>query len=106
MGLPTHLSAAEIEEFGREVDAIRNEVMDTRGEGDRAYILKLIRVQRSLALGGRIVMLLALALLPGLGLYGTGWLQFGATLALGAVMLGVAKIVENMEIGHNVMHAQ
>ena len=32
MGMPTHLSAAEIEEFGREMDAIRNEVMDSRGE--------------------------------------------------------------------------
>ena len=31
MGMPTHLTNAEIEEFGREMDAIRNEVL-LRGE--------------------------------------------------------------------------
>jgi fatty acid desaturase len=106
MALPTHLSEAEIEEFGRELDNIRNEVMDTRGDRDRAYILKLIRVQRSLALGGRLVMLLGLSLLPAFGLASASWVRFGLVLALGAGMLAVAKIVENMEIGHNVMHAQ
>ncbi|ROH90830.1 acyl-CoA desaturase [Stagnimonas aquatica] len=106
MGMPTHLSAAEIEEFGREMDAIRNEVMDSRGERDRAYILKIIRWQRSLALGGRLVMFLSLLLLPASQLPYAGWPQFLAVLGLGAVMLGLAKIIENMEIGHNVMHAQ
>ena len=106
MGMPAHLSAAEIEEFGREMDAIRNEVMDSRGASDRAYILKIIRWQRSLALGGRIVMFLSLLLLPASALPYAGWPQFLAVLALGAAMLGTAKILENMEIGHNVMHAQ
>jgi len=106
MGMPTHLSAAEIEEFGREMDAIRNEVMDSRGERDRAYILSIIRWQRSLALGGRIVMFLSLLLLPASQLPYAGWPQFIAALGLGAIMLGLAKIIENMEIGHNVMHAQ
>ena len=49
--LPIKLNDAEIEEFGRELDAIRDEVMDSRGERDRAYILRLIRVQRGLAFG-------------------------------------------------------
>ena len=106
MGMPTHLSNAEIDEFGREMDAIRNEVMDSRGERDRAYILRIIRWQRSLALGGRIVMFLSLLLLPASALPYAGWPQFLAVLALGASMLGIAKILENMEIGHNVMHAQ
>jgi linoleoyl-CoA desaturase len=106
MPLPTHLSAAEIEEFGREMDAIRNEVMDSRGDRDRAYILKIIRWQRSLALGGRIVMFLSLLALPAGGLPYAGWPQFLGALCLGAVMLGLAKIIENMELGHNVMHAQ
>jgi len=106
MGMPKHLSANEIEEFGREMDAIRNEVMDSRGAADRAYILKIIRVQRSLALGGRIVMFLSLLLMPATALPYSGWPQFIVGLALGGVMLGIAKIMENMEIGHNVMHAQ
>lgn len=106
MGIPTHLSAGDIEEFGREMDAIRNEVMDSRGDRDRAYILRIIRWQRSLALVGRIVMFVSLLMLPASGLPYAGWPQFLAGLALGAVMLGLAKIIENMEIGHNVMHAQ
>jgi linoleoyl-CoA desaturase len=105
--LPTHLSAPEIEELGRELDAIRNEVMASRGERDRAYIVGLIRLQRSLALGGRGVMALSLLLMPSTAAWAhTGWPQFFGVLGLGSTMLGLAKIIENMEIGHNVMHAQ
>ena len=53
--LPVNLTDAQIEEFGREMDAIYNEVMDSRGEKDRAYILKVIRTQRSMAVIGRII---------------------------------------------------
>ena len=101
-----NLSTAQVEEFGREVDAIRDEVMATRGERDRRYILGLIRTQRSLALGGRIVMLWSIWLLPSLGLPWSGWPQLVAVLCSGAALLGLAKIIENMEIGHNVLHAQ
>src|SRR5262245_50582498 len=97
--LPIPLNDAELEEFGRELDAIRDEVMDSRGESDRAYILRLIRIQRGLALGGRLVMGLSLFLLP-------AWPATLAVLGLGTLMLGIAKIVENMEIAHNVLHAQ
>ncbi len=95
MSFPVHLSAPAIEEFGRELDAIRDEVMESRGERDRRYILRLIRIQRSLALGGRLVIFASLAL---------PW--FLPVIVLGTMMLGLAKILENMEIGHNVMHAQ
>ncbi|MGH8530984.1 MAG: fatty acid desaturase family protein [Nevskiales bacterium] len=101
-----NLSDAQIEEFGREVDAIRDEVFDSRGERDRQYILKIIRTQRVLALGGRVVMFLSIWLLPAIGLPYAGWPQLLAVLGLGAALLGLAKIIENMEIGHNVMHAQ
>jgi linoleoyl-CoA desaturase len=106
MPLPSHLSDADIDAFGREIDAIRNEVMDSRGERDARYIRRLITVQRSLALGARIVIFASLALLTdraeaaGAG----GW--FWPVIVLGTLMLGCAKILENMEIGHNVMHAQ
>jgi NADPH-dependent stearoyl-CoA 9-desaturase len=98
--LPIELNDAEIEEFGRELDAIRDEVMDSRGERDRAYILRLIRVQRALALGGRVVMFASLLLVP------AGWGACLAALGFGAFTLGIAKILENMEIAHNVLHAQ
>ena len=107
MGLPKHLSTEKIEAFGREVDAIRNEVMTSRGERDRRYLLRLIRAQRSLDVGGRLVMIAAAAFAPGAPwARHTGWAAFILTLAIGAAMLALAKIIENMEIGHNVMHAQ
>jgi len=106
MGLPKHLSATDLADFGRELDDLRNEVMESRGDDDRAYILGIIRAQRLLALTSRIVMLASLSFLPVLALPGASWLTSGLVLALGAALLGLAKIIENMEIGHNVMHAQ
>src|SRR5437667_748892 len=99
MSFPAHLSDAAIENFGSELDAIRDEVMDSRGDRDRRYLLRLIRIQRGLALGGRLVIFGSLAFLP-------EWLWFLPVVALGTLLLAVAKILENMEIGHNVMHAQ
>src|SRR5882724_11861802 len=104
--LPVNLSEAQIEEFGRELDAIRDEVFDSRGERDRQYILKVIRTQRSMALGGRIVIYASLFFLPAWGHALAAWWSSLGVLALGTVMLGLAKIIENMEIAHNVLHAQ
>ncbi|UUZ47070.1 hypothetical protein LP420_26440 [Massilia sp. B-10] len=53
MAIPAHLSPADIDAFGREIEAIRSEVMDSRGERDARYIYRLIKVQRSMALGAR-----------------------------------------------------
>ena len=86
-----HLSREDIEQIGRELDAIRQEVLDTRGEEDAAYIRKLIDSQRKLEIGSRGVLLFSL--------FPPAWL-------LGTTGLTVAKILENMEIGHNVMHGQ
>jgi fatty acid desaturase len=105
-GLPIHLSAAEVDEFGRELDAIRDEVFDSRGERDRAYILKLIRTQRGLALAGRVVIYASLFLLPAWGHALAGWGWCLGAMGAGTFMLGIAKILENMEIAHNVLHAQ
>jgi linoleoyl-CoA desaturase len=105
-GFPKHLNDAKIEEFGREVDAIRDEIFDSRGDSDRAYILGLIRAERVMAVGGRTIMLLSVWFLPALGLPLSGWLALLLGMGFGAILLGLAKILENMEIGHNVMHAQ
>src|SRR5512132_2673228 len=86
-----HLSDADVIRIGEELDAIRQSVLDTRGERDAAYIRKVIAVQRRLELGSRAV-LLASAFPP-------AWV-------VGTAGLSVAKIIENMEIGHNVMHGQ
>jgi NADPH-dependent stearoyl-CoA 9-desaturase len=86
-----HLSADDIEEIGRRLDAIRAKIVGSRGAGDAAYIRRVIKVQRSLELSSRAVLLFSL--------FPPAWL-------VGTAGLSVAKILENMEIGHNVMHGQ
>ena len=103
---PCHLNDVALDELGREIDAIRDQVMADRGPRDRRYLLRLIRVQRSLALAGRVVMLASIALLPRWGYSLASWPAFFAVMSLGTLALALAKILENMEIGHNVMHAQ
>ncbi|WP_328992818.1 acyl-CoA desaturase [Kribbella sp. NBC_01245] len=86
-----HLSTEDIEEIGRRLDAIRADIIAKRGASDAAYIRKVISVQRKLELSSRAVLLLSL--------FPPAWL-------VGTAGLSVAKILENMEIGHNVMHGQ
>ncbi|GAA2405885.1 acyl-CoA desaturase [Actinomadura vinacea] len=86
-----HLAPADYEAIARELDALRDEIAADLDERDSAYIHRVIRWQRGLEIGGR-ALLLASSLPP-------AWLAGTATLT-------VAKILENMEIGHNVMHGQ
>ncbi len=86
-----HLSAAQVEEFGRELDAIRTRTVADLGARDATYIRGMMKLQRRCEIGGRA--LLFAGILP------PAWLA-------GTALLSVAKILENMEIGHNVMHGQ
>ncbi len=86
-----HLSEADIETLGAELDAIRQDIEESRGERDSRYIRRTIAGQRALEIIGRL-------LLAGSSKRAFWW--------AGASTLGVAKIIENMEIGHNVMHGQ
>ena len=104
--MPVDLTDAQIEEFGRELDAIRDEVFDSRGERDRRYIVKVNRTQRLLAVTGRFVIYAGLFFLPAWGHPLAMWATSLSIIGLGTAMLGIAKILENMEIGHNVMQAQ
>jgi NADPH-dependent stearoyl-CoA 9-desaturase len=106
MPLPTHLSAAAIAELGSELDAIRAEVLASRNDSDARYIRRVIKTQRTLALSSRLVIYASLALLPRWGHALASYAYFGPFMALGVAMLAAAKILENMEIGHNVSHAQ
>jgi linoleoyl-CoA desaturase len=85
------LTAEDIEQLGYELDQIRQSVLDSRGEGDAAYIRRVIKTQRSIELGSRAVLLFSI--------FPPAWL-------LGTAGLSVSKILENMEIGHNVLHGQ
>jgi fatty acid desaturase len=86
-----HLTAEDIEAIGRELDALRDKIVASRGESDARYIRKVITTQRRLELASRAVLLVSI--------FPPAWL-------LGTAGLSVAKILENMEIGHNVMHGQ
>jgi NADPH-dependent stearoyl-CoA 9-desaturase len=86
-----HLSPADIELIAKELDDIRQSVIDTRGERDARYIRRVIRTQRQLELGSRVVLLASL---------------FPPAWVVGTAGLSIAKILENMEIGHNILHGQ
>ena len=86
-----HLTPDDIEKIGRELDEIRASVMDDLGETDARYIRRMITTQRYLEMGSRAVLLFS-----------------GNPIAwvAGTAGLSVAKILDNMEIGHNIIHGQ
>jgi len=86
-----HLTEADIENLAVELDSIRLDIEDSRGERDSRYIRRTIAAQRALEVAGRLM-------LAASSKRSAWW--------AGTVTLGVAKIIENMEIGHNVMHGQ
>ncbi len=86
-----HLTDADIETLAIELDAIRTDIEESLGEKDARYIRRTIAFQRSLEVAARVM-------LAGSSKRAFWW--------AGATTLGVAKIIENMEIGHNVMHGQ
>jgi len=89
----------DTEAFGRELDAIQRETKAGLGERDRRYIKRAITVQRSMAIGGRALIFASLPLMPVFPL-------FLGVIGVGTASLGISKILENMEIGHNVLHGQ
>ena len=85
------LTPEQLDAFGAELDAIRQRVIADLGERDANYIRRVIKAQRGLEVGGRG--LLCSAAFP------PAWLA-------GTAALSLSKILDNMEIGHNVMHGQ
>jgi hypothetical protein len=83
--------------IGLELDALRNHVKATRGQGDSEYILKVIRRQRTLVLLGQVSMGIALGFHPTFSHSLTGWAPLVGGLLLEAIFLVLAKIRENME---------
>lgn len=87
----SHLTDADIEALGGELDAIRRDVEESLGERDVRYITRTIAAQRALEVTGRVLLAFSRRRVA--------WWAGTATLA-------IAKIIENMEIGHNVLHGQ
>ncbi|MFI2282622.1 fatty acid desaturase family protein [Nocardia beijingensis] len=88
---PLVLSPDQIEELGRELDELRAAIVADLGERDREYLYSIIKAQRGFEIAGRGLMYL--------GFLPPFWLAAVAALS-------VSKILDNMEIGHNVMHGQ
>jgi fatty acid desaturase len=85
------LTEEQLEEIGHELDALRQRVVADLGQKDRDYLMNIVKWQRGLEVGGR------------LSLFGAFFPPFWF---LGTAALGLSKILDNMEIGHNVMHGQ
>jgi linoleoyl-CoA desaturase len=86
-----HLTEADVEELARELDAIRTDIEESRGERDARYVRRTIQLQRALAAGGRIALMAS---------------RNKVAWVAGTAMLAAAKIIENMELGHNITHGQ
>jgi linoleoyl-CoA desaturase len=85
------LSVEEKAEFATELDRIRSTVIDSLGAADVDHLRRVVRAANISGAAGR------------------GLLHFGfgpVTFVAGVAALASAKILENMEIGHNVMHGQ
>ncbi|WP_372964437.1 fatty acid desaturase [Marinobacter sp.] len=85
------LNDTQLNELQKDLDTIRNDVLADLGERDARHIRNMVRLHRKLELGGRVLM--PFGFIPPVFLAATA-------------SLGIAKILENMEIGHNVMHGQ
>lgn len=86
------LSQAQLAALAAELDAISQRERAALGMADRRYLLSVVRWQRLCAISGRLLMLLC---------WFSAWWLVPAVL-----LLAVAKILDNMEIGHNVLHGQ
>lgn len=86
-----HLTDVQLEQLAEELDALRAAVVSGLGEADARYINRVVAWQRGLEIGGRASLLFSL--------FPPAWLA-------GTAALSVAKILENMELGHNILHGQ
>lgn len=92
LGEPARLSS-----FGAEIDALRARTVASLGAADARYIHRILAAVRWSELLGRALLMVG-AFLPGL------W--FWSTWGAGALLLTLSKILDNMELGHNVIHGQ
>jgi NADPH-dependent stearoyl-CoA 9-desaturase len=87
-----HLTAEDVARLGRDLDAIRRSVVESRGTRDATYIRRVVKAHHLLEVSGRLLLLVGS--------------RHKAAWAAGTVALATAKSLDNMEIGHNVMHGQ
>ena len=86
------LTSEQYDALAHQLDALKSEVKQQLGETDARYIRRVLLWQRISAISGRILLVLGFV---------TPWLWLA-----GVLLLALAKILDNMEIGHNVLHGQ
>ncbi|MCW0387567.1 MULTISPECIES: acyl-CoA desaturase [Xanthomonas] len=90
------LTPAELQTFGDELDALRMRTLADLGARDARYIRRIVAAVRYTGVAGRALLFLGAfvhsVLVP-------AWIA-------GVLLLTLSKILENMELGHNVMHGQ
>jgi linoleoyl-CoA desaturase len=90
------LSATELASFGNELDALRARQLETLGTDDARYIRRVVAGVRWTGVAGRALLFLGAfvhsVLIP-------AWIA-------GVALLALSKILENMELAHNVIHGQ
>jgi linoleoyl-CoA desaturase len=91
MALSRTLSPTELNQFAAELDAVRARAVADLGDKDARYIRRIVAAVRYTGVAGRALLFASF--------FPPAWL-------LGTLLLGLSKILENMELGHNVMHGQ
>jgi NADPH-dependent stearoyl-CoA 9-desaturase len=86
-----HLTPQQMDRIGIELDAIREEVVADLGAEDAAYIRRVVRIARASSIAGRALLMFGLD---------------PVTFVVGTAALALGKVLDNMEVGHNVMHGQ
>jgi len=85
------LSPAELDQLAAELDAVRARAVADLGAKDARYIRRIVAAVRYTGVAGRALLFASV---------------FPPAWVLGTLLLGLSKILENMELGHNVMHGQ
>lgn len=85
-------TAIELDALANELDELLRREKENLGIADAQYLEKLVFWQRLCALSGRLGMLLC-------------WFSWWWLVPC-VLLLALAKILDNMEIGHNVLHGQ
>ncbi|MEG1679358.1 MAG: acyl-CoA desaturase [Stenotrophomonas sp.] len=90
------LSPAELQTFGDELDGVRARHQALLGASDARYIRRIVAAVRWTGVAGRALLFLGAfvhsVLVP-------AWIA-------GVLLLALSKILENMELAHNVIHGQ
>ncbi|MFW6197793.1 MAG: fatty acid desaturase family protein, partial [Myxococcota bacterium] len=80
-----------LEAFAAEIEALQKRILADVGEEDARYIRRIVALRGRTELAGRSLLFV-------------GWLPPAWVAGVG--LLSLSKILDNMEIGHNVLHGQ